>query len=237
MPQMNLDKHYLEPSRWWTQKHNLNVIKNISALKPLHRNTKWWLWKILTAGTCCGRNAIYKFLPKLSLAIIALKSPLWGAQSAFCEVGSSTICGTICIAAVECGWPVLWWMPLDLTDDKSTLVQVTATSHYLSQCWPRSMSPYDVTRPQWVNLLCYQRLPVSERMSRCQHYYVSMNLKNMIWRAEPKSTQNPCNFVWLISMRLQMSSIIGFLQSAFKVALRLINTSPAVAARWLPKYA
>ena len=25
------------------------------------------------------------------------------------------------------------------------------TSHYLSQCWPRSMSPYGITRPQWVN--------------------------------------------------------------------------------------
>ena len=39
----------------------------------------------------------------------------------------------------------LRWMPLDLTDEKSTLVQVMAwcrqaTSHYLSQCWPRSMS-------------------------------------------------------------------------------------------------
>ena len=37
-----------------------------------------------------------------------------------------------------------------------TLVQVMAwchqaTSHYLNQCWPRSMSPYGVTRPQWVN--------------------------------------------------------------------------------------
>ena len=27
-----------------------------------------------------------------------------------------------------------------------------ATSHYLSQCWPRSLSPYDITRPQWVNI-------------------------------------------------------------------------------------
>ena len=26
-----------------------------------------------------------------------------------------------------------------------------ATSHCLSQCWPRSLSPYDVTRPKWVN--------------------------------------------------------------------------------------
>ena len=45
---------------------------------------------------------------------------------------------------------------MDLTDDKSTLVQVMAwcrqaTSHYLSQCWPRSMTLYGITRPQWVN--------------------------------------------------------------------------------------
>ena len=49
----------------------------------------------------------------------------------------------------------LRWMPLDLTEDKSTLVQVMAwcrqaTSHYLSQCWPSSMSPYGLTRQQWV---------------------------------------------------------------------------------------
>ena len=60
------------------------------------------------------------------------------------------------------GWGVFYeialrWMPLDLTD-KSTLVQVMAwcrqaTSHYLSQCWSRSMSPNDVTRPQWVKRL------------------------------------------------------------------------------------
>ena len=47
------------------------------------------------------------------------------------------------------------WIPQELTDNKSTLVQVMAwcrqaTSHYLSQCWPRSMSPYGITRPQWV---------------------------------------------------------------------------------------
>ena len=51
----------------------------------------------------------------------------------------------------------LIWMPRDLTDDKSTLVQVMAwcrqaASHYLSQCWPSSMSPYGITRPQWVNV-------------------------------------------------------------------------------------
>ena len=50
----------------------------------------------------------------------------------------------------------LIWTSLDLSD-KSTLVQVMAwcrqaTSHYLNQCWPRSLPPYGVTRPQWVSM-------------------------------------------------------------------------------------
>ena len=49
----------------------------------------------------------------------------------------------------------LRWMPQNTFDDKSTLVQVMAlchqvTSHYLSQCWPWSMSAYGITRLQWV---------------------------------------------------------------------------------------
>ena len=50
------------------------------------------------------------------------------------------------------------WMSRSLTDDKSTLVQVMAgcrhcrkaTGHYLSQFWPRSMSLWGITRPQWL---------------------------------------------------------------------------------------
>ena len=47
------------------------------------------------------------------------------------------------------------WMSKNLTNEKSTLLQVMAwchqaTSHYLSQRWPRSMLPYGITRPQWV---------------------------------------------------------------------------------------
>ena len=66
--------------------------------------------------------------------------------------------------------PILTWIYVTISyvwygavrtqcvDDKSTLVQVMAwccqeTSHYLSLCWFRSMSPYDVTRPHRVNLL------------------------------------------------------------------------------------
>ena len=61
------------------------------------------------------------------------------------------------------GWGItceiaLRWTSLDLTDGKLTLVRVMAwcqqaTSHYLSQCWLRSMSPYGITRPQGVNSL------------------------------------------------------------------------------------
>ena len=58
------------------------------------------------------------------------------------------------------GWAIsseiaIRWISRDLTNNKSTLVQVMAwgrqaTSHYLSQCWPNFMSPYGVTRSQWV---------------------------------------------------------------------------------------
>ena len=45
-------------------------------------------------------------------------------------------------------------MPQNFFDDKLTLVQVMpwycqATSHYLIQCLPKSMSKYGITRPQW----------------------------------------------------------------------------------------
>ena len=48
-----------------------------------------------------------------------------------------------------------WHLSLSFSDDKSTLVQIMAwchqaPSHYLNQCWPRSVMPYGVTRPQWV---------------------------------------------------------------------------------------
>ena len=70
------------------------------------------------------------------------------------------------IISVTDGWGIscklaLRWMSLDLTDDKSTLVQVMAwchqaTRHYLSEWWPKPLSPYGVTRPQWVKMLSHQ---------------------------------------------------------------------------------
>ena len=47
-------------------------------------------------------------------------------------------------------------MSYNFTNEQSTLVQGMAwchqaPSHYLDQCWPRSMLPYGITKPQWVN--------------------------------------------------------------------------------------
>ena len=55
----------------------------------------------------------------------------------------------------------LWWMPQDLTNDQSTLVQIMAwchqvTSHCLKQCWTSYMTPYKPSRPQWVKSQSHQ---------------------------------------------------------------------------------
>ena len=85
------------------------------------------------------------------------------------------------------GWEIpLRWMPLDLTDDKSTLVQVMAwcrqaTSHYLSQCWPRSTSLNGVTRPQWVNHIpqgCFTGTVVLVQSARNAHLKCMSKIDN-----------------------------------------------------------
>ena len=53
---------------------------------------------------------------------------------------------------------MLWSGKFQILFWRLILVQVMAwchqaSSHYLSQCWPRSMSSYGITRTQWVNLL------------------------------------------------------------------------------------
>ena len=57
------------------------------------------------------------------------------------------------------GWDIsyeiaLEEMSLDLIDDESTFIQVVAwchpANHYLDHCWPRSVSPYDLSKLQLV---------------------------------------------------------------------------------------
>ena len=65
---------------------------------------------------------------------------------------------------VACALAVKLLLRVNFTEPKknvkSTLVQVMAwcrqaTSHYLEQCCPRSMSLYGVTKPQWVYKLVF----------------------------------------------------------------------------------
>ena len=65
-------------------------------------------------------------------------------------------------------------MLLDITDDMPTLVLVVAgcfqaTSHYLSQCWPRSMSPYNDPGPEWVQKHAALHWPVGPESAICQN--------------------------------------------------------------------
>ena len=91
------------------------------------------------------------------------------------------------------GWGILWnalkWMSLNQTDnsDKSTSVQVMAwccqaTNHYLDQCWPRSLLPYWVTRPRWVNVLGVTHIHLSSgiewKLHDCITIFVNMAYMN-----------------------------------------------------------
>ena len=87
------------------------------------------------------------------------------------------------------GWGIsceiaLLSMSLDFSYDKLKMVQVMAwchqaTNHYLSQCWPRSLSPYGITRPQWVNEKCLKVSPtkccILTHWGRVLHIYASVN--------------------------------------------------------------
>ena len=81
--------------------------------------------------------------------------------------------------SISCKIALIIWMSLDFTDDQSTLVQVMArcrqaSSHYLSQCWPRSLSPYGFTRTQWVN--AYLNLDIFSN-----HYLQRQGQALVIW--------------------------------------------------------
>ena len=98
----------------------------------------------------------------------------------------------------------LSWMSLNLTGDKSTLVQVMAwcrqaTSHYLKHCWHRSMSPYGVTRPQYVKC-CTSNADKTNSYMHIKYAVKNVAAKvQMPWtnRQNSKSKQIPSNYtVW-----------------------------------------
>ena len=136
---MNFDYNFTEVcTLGFNCQHSIIGLDN--GLAPTRRQAslnQWWLdYRHINASLA-------------SVSSLAPRRSEWNFRVIF-KLYSMIDCWVIsCEIAVR-------WMPFDLTDDKSTLVQVMAwcrqaTSHYLSQCWSRSMSPYGVTRPQWVN--------------------------------------------------------------------------------------
>ena len=110
-------------------------------------------------------------------------------------------------------------MPMDLTDYKSTLVQVMAwcrqaTSHYLSQCLSRSLSLYGVSRPQWVNKsACLGKCKLFAllwKSSYCVSWYpcVSSHFACKIF------SENKNIYLHIISfLHIDMTQVVGILPS------------------------
>ena len=127
-------------------------------------------------------------MPPLQFASLS-HWPLWDLNVVL-KMQSSKLALLICVFKSSY-INVLRWMPQDPTDDKSTLVQVMAwsrqaTSHYLSQCWPRSPTPYGVSKPQWVkHTYCVLKVCVCCCKSTiyCKHYYChcTMQIHSSVW--------------------------------------------------------
>ena len=127
------------------------------------------------------------------------------------------------------GWGIyceiaLRWISMNPTEDMSILVQVMAwcrqaTSHYLSECWPRSLSPYGVTRPQWVKIWTeeMQVLPHSMNDDACMPKYgwVVNNLnKAYSLQGHVKDSENTFDFKISISIHsgeVKLSSNVDLL--------------------------
>ena len=86
------------------------------------------------------------------------------------------VCALVVILLLDgCHWTLLW---------KASLVWVMAccrplTRHCLNQGWPRSKSPYGISRPHWVYLLLTVIIPtVSVRKSSAMKYTIPVC---MLW--------------------------------------------------------
>ena len=135
--------HYL--NQWW---HIVrSTLRNIIQW-DLNQNTKIFIQENAFENVALEMVAIF-FWP-VCINLLAPGKFEWNFWSLIFQI----------ISVID-GWGIFCelahrWISLNLTNDKSTLVQVMAwchqaTSHYLSQCWPRLLSPYGVPRPQWVN--------------------------------------------------------------------------------------
>ena len=106
-------------------------------------------------------------------------------------------------------------MSLDFADDQSTLVQVMAwcrqaTSHYLSQCWPRSMSKYGVIHTHYWRAIW--ELFAGKKMLQVLFQSWDTNTENSNQYSKPLSqsmTQNMYNDICIIFLECYLTEIIN----------------------------
>ena len=87
------------------------------------------------------------------------------------------------ISSNSCGIVLSRWMSPEPTDGESTMFHVMAwcrqaPSHYLKQCWLRSLSPYGVTKPRWAKLRFYE---ISFAINISLHSLRNWNWATRIW--------------------------------------------------------
>ena len=126
------------------------------------QNLKWWE-VIIQAMVWCH----YDVDPDLCCLILSLShNSLAPAKFEWHFRYLIFLIISVIVGCISCEI-ALTWMPQVLTDKKSSLAQVMAWC----QCWPTSLSPYGIIRPQWVktqtgHLLSFQYLGTVS-MNRC----------------------------------------------------------------------
>ena len=91
-----------------------------------------------------------------------------------------------------------------------------ATSNYLSQCWPRSMSPYDIPRPQKVNVLQFH---LNDDFSTLR----ANNEEKILMRVPSSCALIPRYILWLVGAATLwtpwgLNKMVDMLQTTFSNA-------------------
>ena len=79
-----------------------------------------------------------------------------------------------------------------------------AISHYLSQCWPRSLLPYDVTRPQWVKTHRSRNKMANILLKKLRRHFLEENFHILIpiWLKYVKWNSMTINQHWFVRFGL-----------------------------------
>ena len=154
----------------WTRAHSLQTLGESGSHPWYHDHTTEKQCEKKVFNSLGPSDAIWCWRSWSTLKIedyifkITLRSPRgqWVNSLETWRYGSNFKCITFKLIIQNRSFGIwceiaLRWIPQNFTNEKSTLLQVMAwchqaTSHYLSWCWPKSMSPYGMIRPQWVKI-------------------------------------------------------------------------------------